>query len=257
MFKSGILLIAVNTLLPLLFLLASKMFPPKEKDRLTLYEIADCEREFRKWINRELLFFALYITVLCSLWYNLLHAVASGYFASKRGSFLVLGFQNAAWFVPALFLAVFTSIPIIEMTYRHFLKEKYQAYIAYTNRLSGIDGRKILGILSWIIVPLFTFTILIMDCYTRFTLHSIYRNDFWSFREIRYDYHEIGGITKKMCLRGRNGEILYGRPFYVIDFKDGYELILSNKAVKTREFEKRYLKRIMRYSGIGRVEVKK
>lgn len=255
MLKTSIILILVNIVVPISFIFFSRLRPVQEK--LTRDEFIRFEMKYKKWQDLELPFTLLFGTGLCILWYSVFQLFVNIYFASKGGSFLVIGFSRLFLFVPSFLLGILSTVFPLEITYKLILKEDFNSFVRYSNYKSQMDGRRVLLLLSFVLVPLcLSFIILGTDYYTRFTPSAIYRNDFFGFNEIKYNYEDISSISKRLHVRDKNGKIIYRWPFYSIHFKDGFELDLDQKSISTYDFEKNYLKRIMDYSGIKKVVIK-
>ena len=162
---------------------------------------------------------------------------------------LIVTAENAYWAIPSIFLSIISTPLPLDVISRIVLRSKYDDYMNCSSANFNYDEMKVIKIISYIVATLcLSFILLGIGYYTKFTEDGIYRNDYLSFSEVKYNYSDIDLIIKVLERKDSDG-YYYKKPYYVITFKDGYVFSLIYKSIDTITFEKKYLNTISELSG--------
>jgi len=101
------------------------------------------------------------------------------------------------------------------------LGSDYEQYVIYGNLRVGFDSQNVVRLMAMIVGPIASiFSLLAMNCYTRFSDGGIAINRFLGVGEISYPYSRISAIKSVRYFKAPNGDIKE-HPHFSIEFDDG------------------------------------
>ncbi len=183
---------------------------------------AELAREYQKW---EYFGVIASFTLVAAITYGLgilLEALYSKRLDEFGMDRFVLSLPAVAWFIPALFLALFiASIPLHYLFLGLLGRRRYAEYTEYGNQKFKIDSWKLFRYLGYLLLPLcLVLTVLAFDTYARVTERSFVVNAFLGIGEKSYRFNQLVELELIESFEAPNGDIVR-RPYYVVSFDDG------------------------------------
>jgi hypothetical protein len=210
------LLSAVIVALSLLKILASYK-PPSESD-------PPYEKLRKKFFIWDHLFFApvfIFSVLLAIVWYRLLSFFARLSYASLGSSVFLYTPSPIKWEAPSFFLGMITSAISFTLLFKLKIEAECKKHALYGNLRVNFVLQKLVRRMTMIIGPAaLIFSLLAMNCYTRFSESEIVIKRFLSIGEIRYPYSRISAIKSVRYFKAPNGNVKE-RPHFAIEFDDG------------------------------------
>ena len=109
--------VVASIALPIVFAMLRRWFPVPPTT-LAARPLDELRKEYGKWSALEVLLLFVIAPPASFLWWKLFVSLASGIGFSQDGVAFSLRPTHLAWSIPAGFLGILTSAPIIEMTLR-------------------------------------------------------------------------------------------------------------------------------------------
>ena len=178
-------------------------------------------RKFLKWEQLSLLPLFIFSALLAIAWKRLLIFFAGLSYASLGDSVFLFTPSPDYWWLPSMFLGIITAIIPLTLLFKFLLGGDYDLYVVYGNLRVGFDSVRMVRLIAIIVGPVaLVFSLLAMNCYTKFSEDGIAINRFLSVGEIRYSYSRISAIKSVRYFKAPNGDIKE-RPYFAIEFNDG------------------------------------
>lgn len=180
---------------PLVAYVLSKLAPYHAPPETRHYTLASLTPIYAKWEFITLGLVFILVPLIGYAIFSVLQAAMA--FALKRFEHApyVLSPTGIFWALPAGFLALIMTSPLLELILRRLLKERYLEFDIYQQLKYKFDAKKIGKVLvNFITVICGAFLILTFNFYIVFDSTQIISNDFFSFTDERYLYSEIRSI---------------------------------------------------------------
>lgn len=218
----------ISITIPLLFWWLARQYPAPEltQDGPSLEELAP---RFRKWE------FAL-VVVYMALWAPVAAALATPlrWLAEWRARSMqvetqtfVFYMEDAAWWLPAFFMALLLSGLLLTPLLKAVLKQSYRDYERYNALRYGFDQRRVLkGLAVLVCTGCALLTYVFFDAYVVASPRELRVNTLFG-PERRYEYTQITEIVTAPALVAPNGNTVYRRIF-LIRFADGSSYSTDN-----------------------------
>ncbi len=221
-FSSGIIgVISKAIALPIAFALLRKIKELRHVPNSTK-DFGKLKKEYGNWEKLAsvlLIFFAT--TIGLALWKSFI--VLANFQSSRFDHSEFLIYQPSfALAIPSLFLAILLSSIPMHFLYLWLLgPTRYAEYTEYENQKSGVDSRKLLRHMAYVIVPsCIIFTFLVLESYVNITALKIKVNSFFDLYECEYSFEEIKFLKHVKSFKAPNGNIIH-KPYCIIGFTDG------------------------------------
>src|SRR5499433_1064916 len=194
-------------------------FEPPSESNLPPYE--ELKRKFLKWEQLSLPPLFVFTALFAIAWERSLSFFAGLSYASLGDSVFVLTPSPDYWWLPSIFLGILTATIPLTLLFKFLLGPEYGQYVLYGNLRVGFDSQKVVGLMAMIVGPVaLIFSLLAMNCYTKFSGGEITINRFLGVGEISYQYSRISGIKSVRYFKAPNGDIKE-RPYFSIEFDGG------------------------------------
>lgn len=185
----------------------------------------DRERILRSYGRLEpfvLLIAAAGVVVFTCLFFKAFIVIHGMLLPSSNGVRYALSMHPVLWFLPALFLAILASGLVVDICLRLRLRDRYTEYRIYDGLKYRINSRRILMVLSSLLVPfIMYFGFLIPQCYYYFSDEGIRLSPFFSTETKEYRYQDIDRIVEERSFKAPGGKIVR-KNRYAVDFSGGY-----------------------------------
>ena len=194
-------------------------YKPPSESNLPPYE--ELRRKFLKWEQIYLIPFFIFSALFAIAWERLLSFFARLSYASLGASVFMYTPSPDFWWIPAIFLGILTATIPLTLLYKLVLGSDYEQYVIYSNLRVGFDSQKVVRLMAMIVGPVaLIFSLLAMNCYTKFSGGEVTINRFLGVGEIIYPYSRISAIKSVSYFVAPNGDFKY-RPYFSIEFDDG------------------------------------
>ena|GEM_PF-3204110 len=194
-------------------------YKPPSESNLPPYE--ELRRKFLKWEQIYLIPFFIFSALFAIAWERSLSFFAGLSYASLGDSVFLYTPSPDYWWLPSIFLGILTAAIPLTLLYKFLLGPDYEQYVIYGNLRVGFDSQKVVRLMAMIVGPVaLIFSLLAMNCYTKFSGGEITINRFLGVGEISYQYSRISGIKSVRYFKAPNGDIKE-RPYFSIEFDGG------------------------------------
>src|SRR5215813_1062710 len=154
-------------------------YKPPSESNLPPYE--ELRRKFLKWEQIYLIPFFIFSALFAIAWERSLSFFAGLSYASLGDSVFLFTPSPDYWWLPSMFLGIITAMIPLTLLFKFLLGGDYDLYVVYGNLRVGFDSVRMVRLIAIIVGPVaLVFSLLAMNCYTKFSEDGIAINRFLS-----------------------------------------------------------------------------
>jgi hypothetical protein len=246
-----------------IFIIASKLLPPRNKPLLEKYNIVEIRNKYKKiewFFNILILLLAVLLIFLFSKSFASLQLTL---LKSQQGdSLYIIPVTIAAFVVPSIFLGIIVAGLIgdyILLLIKILIKadqNEWAVFLYDMNKRQAfgneIDNNKLSNIVMIVLVPLSLIMIfLALNTYTIITDNYLIDNSYLSLSEKKYPYTEVSKILHTTKFKNKLSQAIEDtEPSYTVIMNNGYEWNTLNATIHNTQTEIEIINLISQKSGI-------
>lgn len=189
--------------------------------RFTQQDLPELTKRYAKW--EMLAIVPLFATAGFFGWlsYRVMVSFADWYHTLGEPPLFQRVIPHEVWMIPAIFIGILSSIPVLAGLYRLALGDRYQEYIEFCDLRHGANGWRVVMALGWMLLLVSVVAMpQLLWSHASFYPNEIRLRKFTSFTEQRFDYTDVAQLAHVRRFQAPNGNWIE-RPHHVVEFNDG------------------------------------
>lgn len=189
--------------------------------RYTADDLPELNRQYAKWEMFAVLPFALGAIGFTWVSYQVLCGVAEHFHSWKPRPLFLVTLPQIIWLLPAMFLGMLSTLPVVTLLYGWLLGNRYADYTQYCDLKHGVNGRRFVGVLAWLLIAAGILLIpQMLHAHAAFYPNHMVTRGLLDLSQRRIDYKEIAALHHVDQWQAPNGD-WKNRPHHAITFADG------------------------------------